>query len=290
METARKLVRPASPLGEEEISEIERIAIQLARLAGTEVQAALGGLLKIRYKDAPDTTTWRDPVSEVDQRVEKLIRDRLAERFPDHDILGEEMDTRPARDHDVVWAIDPIDGTTNFVNGFPLFAASLGVLYRGRPIVGALWCSTSHALRPGVYHACAGAPLHFDEEPIEPKPNPAVRRRLAGVPQIAKEANFPWEGRKTGSAAIECAFVAAGLLRVASFERPNVWDVAGGVALVQAAGCAIQVRGASGWSPFERFEPMSAAEGSAPDLRLWHQSMILGEPEDVKLLLGMQTA
>jgi myo-inositol-1(or 4)-monophosphatase len=65
-----------------------------------------------------------------------------------------------------VWAIDPIDGTTNFVNGFPLFAASIGMLHRGCPVVGAIWCSTSYALRAGVYHARAGGALRFEGEPL----------------------------------------------------------------------------------------------------------------------------
>ena len=177
-----------------------------------------------------------DPVSEVDGRVEQLIRARLAEKFPGHDILGEESEERPGRGHDFIWAIDPIDGTTNFINGFPAFAASIGVLYRGRPIVGALWCASTHALRAGVYHAHRGGLLHFDDEPLKPAQNPAIMRRLAGEPNLAHDKAHPFEVRKTGSAAIECAFVAAGLLRVARFERPNVWDIAGGVALVQAAG------------------------------------------------------
>jgi myo-inositol-1(or 4)-monophosphatase len=264
---------------------MEHIAVELARIAGAEVQSAFGGLLAVKYKDEPrEEMTWRDPVSEADHRIEVLIRARLADRFPDHDILGEELIERPGRDHDVVWAIDPIDGTTNFVNGFPLFAASVGVLYRGQPIVGALWCSVSHALRPGVYHTRAACPLYFDGERIEPKPNPAVRRRLAGVPHVAANTRLPWEGRKTGSAAIECAFVAAGMLRVAYFERPNIWDVAGGIALVQAAGGEVWMRGASGWEALERFEPLADAEGGAADLRHWHRAIIVGDHEAVTRL------
>jgi hypothetical protein len=95
-------------------------------------------------------------VSEVDRATEILVRARLAERFPQHDIIGEELDERPGRGADFVWAVDPIDGTANFINGFPLFAASIGLLYRGYPLVGAIWCSTSHTLQSGVYHAHCG--------------------------------------------------------------------------------------------------------------------------------------
>ena len=73
------------------LREIERLAAELARLAGAEMVTGLGKLLSIRYKGEPDRDQlWRDPVSEVDQHIEELIRDRVTERFPEHDIVGEE--------------------------------------------------------------------------------------------------------------------------------------------------------------------------------------------------------
>ena len=114
-------------------------------------------------------------------------------------------------------------------------------------------------------------------ESLNPKPDPAVRRRLAGVPHLAGIARFPCEDRKTGSAALECAFVAAGLLHVAYFERPNIWDVAGGVALVQASGGEVRMRGASGWEPLESFVPSAVAAGGAADLRNWHRPIVLDD-------------
>jgi myo-inositol-1(or 4)-monophosphatase len=270
------------------LRDIEGLAVELARLAGAEAVNSLGKILAVRYKSTSEEEQyWRDPVSEVDSRVEQLIRARLAERFPGHDILGEESEERPGRGNEFLWAVDPIDGTTNFVNGFPCFAASIGVLYEGRPVAGALWCAASHALRAGVYHAHRGGVLHFDDQPLKPAPNPAVRRRLAGEPNLAADCVHPFEVRKTGSAAIECAFVAAGLLRVARFERPNVWDVAGGIALVQVAGGDVRTLTPSGWVPFESFE---TAEGDgAADIRNWHQPIVLGEREAVTLVCAMHT-
>jgi myo-inositol-1(or 4)-monophosphatase len=260
--------------------EIEDTALELARLAGAEIQSALGRTLGIRYKkSAEGTASFRDPVSEVDHAVETLIRARLAERFPEHDIIGEEViEEAPGGGHDFLWAIDPVDGTTNFINGFPLFAASLGVLHQGRPLVGALWCSTSHALRAGVYHARAGGRLRFEGEPLALEANQAVRRHLAGEPWASAGGALPWEVRKTGSAAIECAFVAAGLLRVARFGRPHIWDVAGGMALVRAAGGEVRTKTPQGWVRLEQF----AADGKP--LRHWRQPVILGEPEAVEIL------
>jgi myo-inositol-1(or 4)-monophosphatase len=119
-----------------ELRRIEKTAVELVRLAGAEIVQALGRSITVRYKavdpvllaeqagkaDRP-INLFRDPVSEVDGNVEKLIRARLADRFPSHDILGEEINDAAGRESDFLWAIDPIDGTTNFINGFPLFAA-----------------------------------------------------------------------------------------------------------------------------------------------------------------------
>ena len=258
-------------LPDAQLRQWEETAIEFARLAGAEIVASLGRTFSVRYKTGAgqgDDLLFRDPVSEVDQRVESLIRLRLAELYPDHGIIGEEMEDHPAGPDSPVWAIDPVDGTTNFVNGLPLFAASIGLLHRGWPVIGAVWCSTSHALRSGVYHACGRGPLSFDGAKLEVGPNPAVRRRLSGEPRPT-QAGAARETRKTGSAAIECAFVAAGLLEVARFERPNVWDVAGGLCLVTAAGgtaftLSDQERG------WERFT------GFGDDPCSWHGQLVIG--------------
>lgn len=265
-----------------ELRDIERLAVELAEVAGSEIGRALGGLLAVRYKSGAEDQPWRDPVSEVDQQVEVLIRERVGERYPDHDIIGEEMEARPGRGHDFVWAVDPIDGTTNFVNGFPLFAASIGVIHRGRPVVGALWCSVSHALRAGVYHAAVGGRLRFDGADVTPKVNPAVRRRLAGVPNLTS-GDGNWETRKTGSAALECALVAAGLMQVARFAAPNIWDVAGGIALVESGGGIVRQQEGDRWVAMDRFVAQSRA-GEAADLSRWRRAIILGRPDAVDVM------
>jgi myo-inositol-1(or 4)-monophosphatase len=274
-------VQTQTQLSTNDLEQIESLAVELANLAGAEIKSALGGIFTIRYKTgATESSLWRDPVSEVDRKVETLIRARLAEHFPEHDIIGEEMKERPGRDHEFVWAVDPIDGTTNFINGFPMFAASVGVLHRCRPVVGAVWCATSHALRAGVYHARAGGKLRFEGSDVTPKTNPAVRTGLAGVPLIKAE-DAPWDTRKTGSAAIECAMVAAGLLQVARFSNPNIWDVAGGLALVQAAHGVVWQKSGDKWEPMQRFEPGSGPDDE-PDLRYWRRSIAIGTPEAVE--------
>jgi myo-inositol-1(or 4)-monophosphatase len=268
-----------------DLDELERAAVELARLAGAEIVTALGRVLAVRYKkDTDPAIAPTDPVSEVDQNVEVLIRARLGERFPDHAVIGEEMDLGTSGEHEFTWVVDPVDGTSNFVNGYPLFAASVGVLHQGRPVAGAVWCSTSHALRAGIYHAREGGPLRFDDEPLADRRLTALRRRLVGEPDTSGTGAGPWDIRVSGSAAIECAFVAAGLLRAARFGTPNIWDVGGGIALVRAAGGEVRTRGPDGWTPFDRFEPPAGGDTEPRNLRRWNQPLALGEPEAVAIL------
>lgn len=276
----------ANAVPEALLREIEHLAVELARLAAAEIQATLGSILNVQYKhSAAGVESLRDPVSEVDQRVETIIRTRLDERFPEHDVIGEEYDDRPGLNHDFVWAIDPIDGTTNFVNGFPLFAAAIGVLFKGVPIAGATWCSTSHALRSGIYHARVEGRLCFEGNPLELATNPAVRRRLVGLPQIPKSGGRR-DGRKTGSAAIELAFVAAGILEACRIDTPNLWDVASGIALVQASQGTVSTFHADRWQRFAKFEASSAGEVS--DLRLWKQPIAAGRLDHEALTRAIQ--
>jgi myo-inositol-1(or 4)-monophosphatase len=264
------------------LADIERTALELATLAGAEITRALGGNLSVRYKtSAGETTAFRDPVSDVDERVEDAIRLQVGRRFPDHAVVGEEG--APTGESPFVWAIDPIDGTTNFVNGFPLFSASIGVLHEGRPIAGALWCSTSHALRAGVYHAREGGPLSFENEALRPSAPSEVRRRLAGMPRVERENTLEWDVRKTGSASIECAFVAARLLEAARFGFPNVWDVAGGIALVHAAGGIALQQDGDGWRLFEGFGRDMAA------IKAWRNGLVVGPEAAARRLADATT-
>jgi myo-inositol-1(or 4)-monophosphatase len=270
----------------DQLPAIEAVAVDLAALAGRQIMAAFGTIFTVRYKTGiDDAASLRDPVSEIDRSVESALREQLARRFPHHGIIGEELAEQPAHDSGFVWAIDPIDGTTNFVNGFPLFAASIGVLHEGRPVVGAVWCSISHALRTGVYHARACGRLQFDGADVTPKLNAAVLRRLAGVPIVANAEETGWEMRTTGSAALECALVAAGLLEVASFSAPNLWDVAGGVALVNAGGGKVIEHADRGWAALETFAPQSR-NSETPHLRFWRRKIIIGRPEAVSRMVG----
>lgn len=257
-----------------DIDAIGALALRLARLAGEGMAEALGRPLEVHYKPTAETEhSLKDPVSEVDRAVEAALRAEIEARFPDHQILGEEFANPPTTPGGITWAIDPVDGTANFINGFPLFCGSIGVVKDGVPIAGALWCASSHKLRAGVYHCVQGGPLMFDGEPVTPRRNPEVKRRLGGFRDASHRSPQQWEPRRTGSAAIECAFVAAGLMEVAQFEKPNVWDIAGGLALVRATGGEAFMRDPGGWVPLERF-----TTETDPDLRNWRKPMVIAAP------------
>ena len=270
------------PPSDDALREIEAVAVELARMAGERIQETLTREIAVEYKDqGEDGRPPSNPVSEVDRAVEQFLRERLGERFPDHGIIGEEMDSHPDRDDAFVWAVDPVDGTTNFINGFPLYAVSIGVLHHGLPVVGAIWCSTGHALRPGVYHAHRGGALCFEGEPMPTgRPASGVSRKLGAGPAGSPGRFRGWDIRVTGSAAIECAFVAAGIFQYAVFTAPSIWDVAGGVCLAQSAGVSVMTNGARGVEDFGRFEaPAEVQADREPSLRDWRQFIVMGSPE-----------
>jgi myo-inositol-1(or 4)-monophosphatase len=282
-------IQQPEPLPPEQVlAEIEAATVALARLAGEEIARALERGVQVEYKtDAKGEAQPTDPVSEVDHHVEALIRERVGSEFGDHGIIGEEVDEHADGNPDFLWVVDPLDGTTNFVNGFPLYSSAIGVLYRGIPVAGATWCSTSGALGPGVYHAHRGGGLSLDGNAVASLDrNPGLKRRLAAAPGGAPGRTAQWDNRVTGSAALECAYVAAGIFTSARFAGLRIWDLASGLVLMEAAGRETWMRTDGNWHPFERFEPPARVrEDRAPTLRDWSQPLIVGTGEAVHALI-----
>jgi myo-inositol-1(or 4)-monophosphatase len=263
---------------------IEALALELARETGVIATAGLAREIEVDYKTESkvEGQAPRDPVSEIDRDVEALIRERVSERFPSHDTIGEEVELHPTDTDGYVWVIDPVDGTANFVNGYPLFCISIGVLHNGEPVVGAIWCASTHALHPGVYHAHRGGGLYFDSEPFDPIHDPGVRRKLSAAPGGSPGRARDWDNRVTGSAAIELAFVAAGIFQSASFGSVHIWDLAAGVLLVQEAGNQALIRRNDELVPLERFEvPTAVKENREPSLRDWRGLVVVGTDEAI---------
>lgn len=276
---------------DDELAAVEQAALSFARAAGEAIVASLGTELTIEYKtEGKNGAEPTDPVSQIDRAVEAMIRERLAKEWPDHAIIGEEVDEQPAVDAEYTWAIDPVDGTTNFVNGFPLYCASIGVLHRGRPVVGATWVAASRELRPGVMHSRAGQPLSFEGVAM-PASNleQRARRPLAAAPGGSPGRTPRWDNRVTGSAALECAFTAAGIFTQCSFGGLRIWDLASGIALAQSAGLDVRARRGGEWVAFDRFTPPAQVkEDREPTLRDWSEPVLMGRAESVSHYLSMR--
>lgn len=262
------------------LTELEHTAVQLARLAGAHIVASVPNEHNVRFKSAARGTAHNaNPVCDVDHEIETHLRQVLGERFPTHAVVGEEGGYTGADDAEFAWVIDPLDGTTNFLNGLPLYAASIAVLFRHVPIAGAVWGATTHALRPGVYHAREGAPLQFDGAPVVRRA-PGTWRGLATEPGSAPRYAAFFDTRVLACASLECAFVGAGLLQFAYIAHPASWDVAAGLVLARAAGCRAVTRRDGAWLPFTAFSAPTARKRTAA-LFDWRQPVLIGEAEAI---------
>jgi myo-inositol-1(or 4)-monophosphatase len=269
--------------------ELERTAVQLAHIAGEHIRSLPLDALAVQFKaSAPGAPSNADPVSNVDREVETLLRNVVSERFAHHVVIGEEIEQAEPEDAQFIWVIDPLDGTTNYLNGLPLFASSVGVLYRHVPVAGAIWCASTHERRPGIYHARQDGPLSFDGEVLTRKPS-AAWRGLASEPGDTPRYGAFFETRVLASAALECALTAAGVLRVAYLARPAIWDIAAGVVLAHAAGCRVLTRRENTWTALTAFSAPNARKRIAT-LRAWRQPVLIGEPRAVDREAAVATA
>jgi myo-inositol-1(or 4)-monophosphatase len=267
---------------------LEDAAARLVRAAGELICASMREPPSVSFKASPaGLAANSNPVSRTDRLVESFIRARLRTDFPEHAIIGEEEPPAGAHAADFTWVIDPIDGTTNYINGVPLFASSIGVLYRGRPVAGATWCAATHALRPGVYHARAGGALHFDGR-LHDRRAIGSWRGLASEPGRAPTYGALWDTRVLGSATLEFAWVAAGLLRIAHLSRPALWDAAAGIVLLNAAGCRTVVLGRATAETLLYFD--ARAEDALRTLAAWSEPLLIGDDEALQRALQQRSA
>ena len=268
-------------MAEERLDEIAALSRSLAERAGDILLDRFQSALDVDFKDEHA----HDPVTEVDRAVEDMVRAEVSARFPEHGILGEERDDGGPQDANVVWVIDPLDGTSNFINGLGIFACSIGVLDRGAPIAGAVWVSTSRRLEPGVYHASQDSGLHWNGEPDgELDSDLPASSRLSGVPGGTGGVTGP-AGRRfgvvrtLGSIAAELTFAAEGSLQMTIIEGAKIWDVAGAIALCQAADRAIFTRPKHGrdWRPLQRFGEHLPGPVDSQQLRNWSDALAAGD-------------
>jgi myo-inositol-1(or 4)-monophosphatase len=191
-------------------------AVEAVIRAGDVQMARFGGDLRVDKKGAIDLVT------EIDLEVERAFRAMIAGRFPDHAVLGEEFESEGERETIArhCWVIDPIDGTTNYAHGLPIFCASLALEIDGEPCVGAVYDPT----RRELFTAERGAGAWLNGAPLRVSPASTlidallvtgfhynVQRdpdELIGL--FAEFVTRAQAVRRLGSAALDLCYVAAG--------------------------------------------------------------------------------
>ena len=224
------------------LASIEDHAAQMARRAGRTLMGYFGSSLDVEFKDEGES----DPVTNVDREVQDDLVRAISKAYPGHGIVGEEdedVDGGPAPDY--VWVLDPLDGTKNFMNGLPVFASSIGVLYRGAPVAGAVYTPWPGEPEGVVLHARRGGGTYAGGEPLsladDPEPLPS---RLTTLPESFHRAfrfDAPMKGRTgelriTGSTVFELAMAARGVVQYSFHGAPYLWDAVAGSVLVAEAG------------------------------------------------------
>lgn len=235
------------------------LALRLAREAGAIALPRARQLPLARKADD-------SMVTQTDHDVQEHILAGIARHSPDHAIFAEEATTavrgfaKPGSAR-YCWVIDPIDGTRNFITGFPCWATSIAVLDGGTPVVAAICEHNQDAL----YGAVLGAGATLNGHPIAVRQPPPREDWLIGGPstkeplttrileKIIHTPNFIY--RNVGSSAMHLCWAACGAIAVAFAKRCKIWDVAAGALLVTEAGGRISgVRGQT-ITPFDLSRP-----------------------------------
>jgi myo-inositol-1(or 4)-monophosphatase len=290
------------------LREIETRAVDYARGAGKILAENFGKPVDFEFKDEAQS----DPVSVVDKATQEYIYSRITKDFPGHGLVGEEdepaaSDSAPnSRDPapntaapDFVWCIDPLDGTKNYLSGLPLHSSSIGVLYKGRSVAGAIYTPWPGKPDGVVFHARKGGGAFVDDEPIhvysEPKPdNSRIVVMPTWFPRRYEMPELTGEHRNLGSTAFDLAATAKGVLQYAVMGRPYIWDMAAGLVIVEESGGVAMVPGPpdhrnarspeeTTWIPFESFFTARGG-GTTENLRAWRSTVILGNPSIVRYI------
>jgi myo-inositol-1(or 4)-monophosphatase len=203
-----------------------------------------------------------DLVTDADLGSQRAIRDYLHARFPGHDFLGEEgpgAKARPGPDAPPTWIVDPLDGTTNYVHDCPLYCVSIGLQVAGEPVVGVVF----DPARQEMFAAARGQGAWLGPRRLQTSPASRLEEALlaTGFPPDLRgqERTLEWfryfslrtrSLRRTGSTALNLAYVAAGRFDGYWAFDNHVWDVAGGVVLVREAGGVVTNVDGSAFDPY----------------------------------------
>lgn len=217
------------------------VAIRAARLAGDIMIQALNHLDSVQIQEK----SHNDFVTEIDLKAEAVIIERLHAAFPEDSFLSEEQGEIWHEDRDHIWVIDPIDGTLNFIHGFPYFSISIAKKIKGRVEHGLIYNPISQDL----FTASRGEGAMVNDRRMRVSKRTSLKGALvaanmprattqAGLYQKVSEKILPEIGalRRTGSSALDLAYVAAGYFDAFICDHFCEWDIAAGALIVQEAG------------------------------------------------------
>jgi myo-inositol-1(or 4)-monophosphatase len=219
-------------------------AIEAVTIANELIRSRLPGPLTAKGD--------RDMASDLDFAVERAVRAHLRERTPGVAILGEEEGVSGDPDSELLWALDPIDGTANLVHGMPLTGVSLGLLYERRPVLGVIDLPFLDARYWAVEHAGA----YVGDRRIAASRTTSLREAMVAIGDYAVGVGADEKNhlrlaltehlagraqrvRMLGSAAIDLAWVAEGRLDASMTMSNQPWDTAAGVVIAREAGAVV---------------------------------------------------
>lgn len=219
------------------------IAVKAARAAGAIINRAALDIERLQVT----TKAPRDFVTEVDRAAETAVIETLLDAYPGHGILAEESGrAHGARDSDFVWVIDPLDGTTNFIHGFPVYAVSIALTFRGKVEQAVVY----DPARNDLFYASKGRGAFLNDRRLRVSKRLRMNEALIGT-------GFPFRAgddferymkmlravmtrsagiRRPGAAALDLCYVAAGWTDGFFESGLHPWDVAAGSLLVTEAG------------------------------------------------------
>ena len=221
------------------------IALRAARQAGEMIVKAADNLDSVQVSEK----SKNDFVTEIDKRSEEMIIDTISKAYPDHHFLSEESGFRGSDSSDIQWIIDPLDGTTNFVHGYPSFSVSIGVYYKKNPVVGVV-LEMPHVK---LYTAIVNNGSWCEGNKIQSSKTENIKDSLL-VTGFGYQHGDLWEKnmdlfkiftdkchgvRRLGSASIDICHVATG--QVDGFWEYDLspWDSAAGILIAKEAGCIV---------------------------------------------------
>ena len=217
------------------------IATIAAQAAGAQLQKYWGNLADIREKGRPG-----DLVTEADRAAEQAVLTVIQRHLPNHSILAEESGQLGKLNDRFLWAIDPLDGTTNYAHQYPAVATSIGLLINGVPQVGVVY----NPIRQELFQAATGLGATLNHRPIQVSQTAALSQSLLVTGFAYDRTETPDNNyaefchlthitqgvRRAGSASLDLADVACGRLDGYWERGLSPWDLAAGVVLVREAG------------------------------------------------------